>query len=204
LSFAVGLYLPLATTLPIFVGGLIRGASDWFRGVGKAGAKHDSAEEELGKGNLFATGLVAGGALAGVIFALLTVAIENSDAAARKAAKDKSQTGEVTPGKEPTAQLPEMQPPAAQPPTAETPTAETPTAETPTELRTLKTRLEELSFERHWEKKIETELRAAHPEWNEQQLTSAATEQLTPRFNLLGVACFAGMALVLFLISLRK
>ncbi|MFN9958495.1 MAG: OPT/YSL family transporter, partial [bacterium] len=62
LSFAVGLYLPLATTLPIFIGGLIRGASDWYRGVGKSNAKHDSAEEELGKGNLFATGLVAGGA----------------------------------------------------------------------------------------------------------------------------------------------
>jgi putative OPT family oligopeptide transporter len=74
LSFAVGLYLPLATTLPIFIGGLVRGVSDWLtkRGDGVA-TPHGSAEEELGKGSLFATGLVAGGALAGVIIALLSV-----------------------------------------------------------------------------------------------------------------------------------
>jgi hypothetical protein len=35
------------------------------------------AEDDLGKGNLFATGLVAGGALAGVIVALLTAGSEN-------------------------------------------------------------------------------------------------------------------------------
>ncbi|MET0635944.1 MAG: OPT/YSL family transporter [Chitinophagaceae bacterium] len=66
LSFAVGMYLPLATTLPIFTGGLIRGFTDKKMGKAKT-----SEEEELGKGNLFATGLVAGGAVAGVIFAIL-------------------------------------------------------------------------------------------------------------------------------------
>lgn len=69
LSFAVGLYLPLATTLPIFIGGLIRGASEW---VGSLRGQ-EAADDELGKGSLFATGLVAGGALAGVIIALLSV-----------------------------------------------------------------------------------------------------------------------------------
>ena len=69
LSFAVGLYLPLSTTLPIFIGGAIKGLVDW-----RASRKNLSAEDaELGKGSLFATGLVAGGALAGVIVALLTV-----------------------------------------------------------------------------------------------------------------------------------
>lgn len=69
LSFAVGLYLPLSTTLPIFIGGAIKGLVDW-----RASRKNVSAEDaELGKGSLFATGLVAGGALAGVIVALLTV-----------------------------------------------------------------------------------------------------------------------------------
>jgi len=29
LAFAIGLYLPLATTLPIFVGGAIKGFLDW-------------------------------------------------------------------------------------------------------------------------------------------------------------------------------
>ena len=37
----------------------------------KANIKLNAEEEELGKGNLFATGLVAGGAVAGVIIAFL-------------------------------------------------------------------------------------------------------------------------------------
>jgi putative OPT family oligopeptide transporter len=188
LSFAVGLYLPLATTLPIFIGGLIRGASDWYRGVGKNTAKHDSAEEELGKGNLFATGLVAGGALAGVIFALLTVAIENSDAAARKAAKDQAKVAAGAANDKATK--------------ADQPAGEA--AQAPAEIRTLKTRLEELSFERKWEHRIEEKLKAEHQDWTEKQIADEAKSQLTPQFNLLGVACFAFMALVLFLISLRK
>ncbi len=71
LSFAVGLYLPLATTLPIFIGGVVRGLADWSKGKPK-GAAHGE-DDELGKGSLFATGLVAGGALAGVVVALLSV-----------------------------------------------------------------------------------------------------------------------------------
>ena len=69
LSFAVGAYLPLSTTLPIFIGGAIKGIADW-----QAKKKHEETEDaELGRGSLFATGLVAGGALAGVIVALLSV-----------------------------------------------------------------------------------------------------------------------------------
>lgn len=71
LSFAVGLYLPLSTTLPIFAGGAIRGLVD--RKQKKSGEKLTAEEEDLGKGNLFATGLVAGGALAGVVVAILSV-----------------------------------------------------------------------------------------------------------------------------------
>jgi OPT family oligopeptide transporter len=69
LSFAVGAYLPLSTTLPIFAGGAIRGLADAYQK--KKNVKKTAEEEELGKGNLFATGLVAGGAVAGVIFAIL-------------------------------------------------------------------------------------------------------------------------------------
>ena len=72
LSFAVGAYLPLSTTLPIFAGGLVKGIVDW-RKVKKEGI---AEEDDLGKGNLFATGLVAGGALAGVAVALLTAGSE--------------------------------------------------------------------------------------------------------------------------------
>lgn len=69
LAFAIGLYLPLSTTLPIAIGGGIKGFVDW-RSEKKGEAKQD---EDLGRGSLFATGLIAGGALAGVIVALLSV-----------------------------------------------------------------------------------------------------------------------------------
>jgi uncharacterized oligopeptide transporter (OPT) family protein len=68
LSFAVGLYLPLSTTAPIFVGGALKGVSD-FVARKKGEAVSDS---ELGPGNLYATGLVAGGAIAGVVVAILS------------------------------------------------------------------------------------------------------------------------------------
>lgn len=68
LSFAVGAYLPLSTTLPIFIGGAIRALVN----LRTKNRQQNLAEEELGKGNLFATGLVAGGALAGVLIALLS------------------------------------------------------------------------------------------------------------------------------------
>jgi putative OPT family oligopeptide transporter len=70
LSFAVGSYLPLSTTLPIFIGGFIRGVVD------KKYKADKDEEEDLRKGNLFATGLVAGGALAGVLYAMLKVPLE--------------------------------------------------------------------------------------------------------------------------------
>jgi putative OPT family oligopeptide transporter len=69
LAFAIGLYLPLSTTLPIFVGGAIKGVIDWRAEKNK----ETVVEDDLGKGSLFATGLIAGGALAGVIVALLSV-----------------------------------------------------------------------------------------------------------------------------------
>ena len=70
LSFAIGIYLPLSTTLPIFIGGAIRGLVEWRQK--KKNIKLSAEEEDLGKGNLFATGLVAGGALAGVLVAILS------------------------------------------------------------------------------------------------------------------------------------
>ncbi len=74
LSFAVGLYLPLSTTLPIFAGGAVKGLVDW-----RARSRGGPAEEgELGSGSLFATGLVAGGALTGVIVAVLLIFFEGT------------------------------------------------------------------------------------------------------------------------------
>ena len=66
LSWAVGAYLPISTTAPIWVGGLIRGWVDSRRPAGATGT-HD----DVGPGMLYATGLVAGGSLAGIAIALL-------------------------------------------------------------------------------------------------------------------------------------
>ena len=81
LSFAIGIYLPLSTTLPIFIGGAIRGIAEWRNK--RKNIKLSAEEEDLAKGNLFATGLVAGGALAGVIVAILSVS-ENISARLEK------------------------------------------------------------------------------------------------------------------------
>ena len=70
LSFAVGAYLPLSTTLPIFIGGAIKGLVDMKKKKDNVVTNPD--EDELGKGSLFATGLVAGGAVAGVIVAFVS------------------------------------------------------------------------------------------------------------------------------------
>jgi OPT family oligopeptide transporter len=72
LSFAVGAYLPLSTTLPIFAGGALKAGVDHA-------SKYDTdkkEEGELGKGNLFATGLVAGGAIMGVVVAVCSATID--------------------------------------------------------------------------------------------------------------------------------
>jgi putative OPT family oligopeptide transporter len=63
LSFAVGSYLPIATTAPIFAGGVVRAYVE---------SKTGRAEEsEVGSGTLFSSGLIAGGSLAGILYAIL-------------------------------------------------------------------------------------------------------------------------------------
>lgn len=63
LAFAVGAYLPLSSTTPIFVGGLVK----WIVDKRNKGQE----ESELGPGALFSSGLIAGGALTGIIIAAL-------------------------------------------------------------------------------------------------------------------------------------
>jgi putative OPT family oligopeptide transporter len=67
LSWAVGAYLPISTTSPIWIGGLIKGVLD--RRSAQRGGEKES--DDIGPGMLFATGLVAGGSLAGIAIALL-------------------------------------------------------------------------------------------------------------------------------------
>jgi putative OPT family oligopeptide transporter len=63
LPFAVGSYLSIATTAPIFAGGLVR----WWV-ERSTGLKQDS---ELSAGTLFSSGLIAGGSICGILFAIL-------------------------------------------------------------------------------------------------------------------------------------
>jgi putative OPT family oligopeptide transporter len=63
LSFAVGSYLPIATTAPIFAGGLVRAYVEKKTGIVE--------ESEVGSGTLFSSGLIAGGSLAGILYAIL-------------------------------------------------------------------------------------------------------------------------------------
>jgi uncharacterized oligopeptide transporter (OPT) family protein len=66
LAFAVGVYLPLSTTLPIFIGGALRGIVDSV-------LRLTADESETSPGTLMSTGLIAGGSLAGIGLALLVV-----------------------------------------------------------------------------------------------------------------------------------
>ncbi|MBI3766198.1 MAG: OPT/YSL family transporter, partial [Ignavibacteriales bacterium] len=64
LTFAVGFYLPLSSTFPIFIGGLVRKIADR-----RYKREPDSTEES--EGTLFSSGLIAGGALLGMLGAFL-------------------------------------------------------------------------------------------------------------------------------------
>jgi len=69
LPFAVGCYLSIATGTAIFAGGFVR----WLAERGRE--KAPEAESEVGPGSLYASGLIAGGAvfgLMGIVIALLS------------------------------------------------------------------------------------------------------------------------------------
>jgi hypothetical protein len=67
LAFAVGVYLPLSTSMPIFVGGVVRIAVDKIR---KANAEDSDSSPAV----LLASGYIAGGTIAGILIALLALA----------------------------------------------------------------------------------------------------------------------------------
>jgi biotin carboxyl carrier protein len=68
LPFAVGVYLPLSTTTPVFFGGLMKLISDRLARRTRRAAP---ADEEASEGMLFSSGLIAGGALMGIGVAAL-------------------------------------------------------------------------------------------------------------------------------------
>jgi putative OPT family oligopeptide transporter len=68
LPFAVGMYLPLSTSTPIFVGGMLRWLTDRARGKSTS-----EAESETSPGVLLSSGYIAGGTLIGLVLALLAL-----------------------------------------------------------------------------------------------------------------------------------
>ncbi|MDQ2856864.1 MAG: oligopeptide transporter, OPT family [Acidobacteriota bacterium] len=75
LAFAVGVYLPLSSSSPIFIGGLIRWGVDRYL---RNKLKHKKltedqliAETDKSPGVLMASGYIAGGALAAIVIAIL-------------------------------------------------------------------------------------------------------------------------------------
>jgi uncharacterized oligopeptide transporter (OPT) family protein len=84
LVIAVGVYLPISTTAPMFVGGLIR----WFMDrrmrrqpeLATLNEHEFNAVADRGPGVLFASGYIAGGAIAGILIAFLAGVLGNFDA----------------------------------------------------------------------------------------------------------------------------
>jgi putative OPT family oligopeptide transporter len=77
LAFAVGVYLPISTSAPIYVGGMVRWLVDRYTRRKHAGAQLTEdqlmAEGDKSNGVLLASGYIAGGTLAGVIFAFVAI-----------------------------------------------------------------------------------------------------------------------------------
>ena len=75
LAFAVGVYLPLSSTTPILIGGIIRWSVDKWIAKKHAGAKMTEeqlvAEGDKSPGVLMASGYIAGGAIAGIVIAFV-------------------------------------------------------------------------------------------------------------------------------------
>lgn len=64
LTFAVGAYLPIATTLPIFIGGVVR----WMvEAAARRKGEGAEAESEISPGSLYASGLIAAGGVMGLV-----------------------------------------------------------------------------------------------------------------------------------------
>ncbi len=79
LAAAIGIYLPLETMVPIFLGGLLNYLVT--RGFGK-GLSEDEVEKRNRKGMLLAAGLITGEALMGILMAIPIVIAERGDALA--------------------------------------------------------------------------------------------------------------------------
>jgi len=95
LPFAVGVYLPLSASTPIFLGGMVR----WL--VDRAGKRKHAAkdalaaqgESESSPGVLLSSGLIAGGAIAGMVLAIIAGSSESISRAMNLSALFEGWTG---------------------------------------------------------------------------------------------------------------
>jgi uncharacterized oligopeptide transporter (OPT) family protein len=69
---SVGMYLPIDTSFAIFIGGLMKGITDYY--IKKRGYDDTQKEKISNKGVLISSGLIAGEALIGLLFAALAFA----------------------------------------------------------------------------------------------------------------------------------
>ncbi|MBC8003447.1 MAG: oligopeptide transporter, OPT family [Opitutaceae bacterium] len=103
LAFAVGVYLPIATSAPIFAGGLVRWLVDWQRRRHRDNA-HLTEEQHVAEGDkspgvLMASGYIAGGAIAGIVIAIMAGALsEQYDQLDKWAAAKNPFYAQLTPG----------------------------------------------------------------------------------------------------------
>lgn len=85
LAFAVGVYLPLSSSSPIFIGGMIRWLVDrklrQRESHAKLSPEQFAEESDKSPGVLLASGYIAGGAIAGIIIAFLAGALSDFDKA---------------------------------------------------------------------------------------------------------------------------
>ena len=82
LPFAVGVYLPLESSTPIFLGGAVRWLVERAQRRRGAGARSES-ESEMSPGSLLSTGYIAGASIAGVVYAFVAASPDLSESLAR-------------------------------------------------------------------------------------------------------------------------
>ncbi len=80
LPVAVGVYLPISTSSALFAGGVVR----WLIERRSHDRQQSIAELESGPGVLFSSGLIAGGAICGIVLAAIAGVLGSADALAER------------------------------------------------------------------------------------------------------------------------